>query len=456
MQTLTRQSLAWSPVTDKQTARTVIKVVRVCAERLKSTANIVRAIEASRRQSAFPDGVHWVAYSVAKGYAGLPLLWAQMDACFPDEEWDLVGREHLTLAAQDLEQYSDLPLGIFSGITGVAFAAWQLSREGTRYRRLLQTLDAAILPRALALANKLKDANGCCVSEFDAISGLSGIGAYLLCRIDDADCRGCLTAVLEALVELLDTPEELPAWHTPATLIRNETSQQMYPHGWLNCGLAHGIPGPLALLSLAHLQGISINNLPNAIGRTADWLCNNRFDDEWGVNWPTAVPLEFDEVTNCLRPSGAQSAPDGPSRCAWCYGRPGVARALWLAGEAFQCERYRNLALSAMDAVFRKPVRNRHIDSPSFCHGVAGLLEIALRFVNDCLDNRFAGETDVLLQQILATYSPDHLLGFRHLEIPGNEIDQAGLLDGVPGIALVLLAAVTNVPPSWDRLFLLS
>jgi hypothetical protein len=30
------------------------------------------------------------------------------------------------------------------------------------------------------------------------------------------------------------------------------------------------------------------------------------------------------------------------------------------------------------------------------------------------------------------------------------------LLDGAPGVALVLLAAATPVEPTWDRLFLLS
>jgi lantibiotic biosynthesis protein len=29
-------------------------------------------------------------------------------------------------------------------------------------------------------------------------------------------------------------------------------------------------------------------------------------------------------------------------------------------------------------------------------------------------------------------------------------------LDGAPGVVLVLLAAATDVEPSWDRLFLLS
>jgi len=50
----------------------------------------------------------------------------------------------------------------------------------------------------------------------------------------------------------------------------------------------------------------------------------------------------------------------------------------------------------------------------------------------------------------------ESLLGFRNLETADHEIDQPGLLDGTPGVALVLLAASTPVEPAWDRLFLLS
>jgi hypothetical protein len=109
-----------------------------------------------------------------------------------------------------------------------------------------------------------------------------------------------------------------------------------------------------------------------------------------------------------------------------------------------------------MEAVFRRPVAERHIDSPTFCHGVAGLLEIALRFANDTGESVFIDESRILVRQLLDSYRPESLLGFRHLEIENHEVDQPGLLDGAPGIALVLLAAATSVEPTWDRLFLLS
>jgi hypothetical protein len=68
----------------------------------------------------------------------------------------------------------------------------------------------------------------------------------------------------------------------------------------------------------------------------------------------------------------------------------------------------------------------------------------------------FSDEIGALVQQLLDSYQPESLLGFRHLETRDNQMDQPGLLEGAPGVALALLASATSAEPTWDRLFLLS
>jgi hypothetical protein len=127
-----------------------------------------------------------------------------------------------------------------------------------------------------------------------------------------------------------------------------------------------------------------------------------------------------------------------------------------LAGDAVDCDEYRALGIAAMEAVFRRPISVRRIDSPTFCHGIAGLLSITARFANSTGRVVFYEQSRALVQQLLDSYRPESMLGFRNLEVTDREIDQPGLLDGAPGVALALLAAATNVEPTWDRLFLLS
>jgi len=108
----------------------------------------------------------------------------------------------------------------------------------------------------------------------------------------------------------------------------NEVMAAQHPHGNLNCGLAHGIPGPLATMSLALACDVTVPGLPEAVDRAAGWLAGHRADDYWGVNWPVAVSLIAVGSVVAAEPGRAGE----PSRSAWCYGAPGVARALWLAG----------------------------------------------------------------------------------------------------------------------------
>jgi hypothetical protein len=435
------------------------QVARDVSSRLCSPQRVAVAAAEARGQTSFPNSTHWIPHTISQGYAGLAVLWGYLDSCFPQEGWDLIGREHLDLAVRGAEAVPGLPVGLFSGLSGLAFGAFQLSRHGTRYQRLLDTLEQVIVPQTIAMGYSFRGQhNGVGFADFDAISGLSGVGAYLLCRRDQPAVAGALSTAVESLIEITNDSGALPRWHTPPDLLWDAEMRVIYPYGNLNCGLAHGIPGPLALLSLALRTGSSVPGLPQAIARIADWLCKNRCDDSWGLNWPTAVSiLKPDPAIDSGEQAGsAESAPDGPSRCAWCYGSPGVARALWLAGEALGRNDYRELAISAMEAVFRRPIASRRIDSPTFCHGVAGLLAITLRFANDTGASVFTDASCTLVQQLLDSYRPESLLGFRNIEFADQEIDQPGLLDGAPGVALVLLAAATNMEPTWDRLFLLS
>jgi hypothetical protein len=376
-----------------------------------------------------------------------------LDACFPNEGWDATAHYYLTLAARGMEQSGYLATGLFGGVSGFAFAAWSLSREGTRYQKLLAATEAALRAQTVELADTLsRQKQGVSVGQFDLISGLSGVGAYLLCRREHQGADAALRAVLRSLVALTGQEGEIPRWHTPVHLMSDEEIKlRLYPNGNLNCGLAHGIPGPLGLMSLALHSGVEVDGLKEAIDRVANWLSNNRVFDAWGVNWPTAVPLASDGES-----PAASSLPAERSRTAWCYGSPGVARALWLAGEALDNPKYRELAVEAMKAVYRRPVWERRIDSPTFCHGVAGLLQITLRFANDTDLPLFTEAAESLSEQLLSLYDPDSLLGYYSLDPGGQRVDRPGLLDGAPGIVLVLLAAATDVDPTWDRLFLLS
>jgi len=415
------------------------------ALRLTDPERVHAAVRSAAERTHFPRSVHWLPYGVAQGDAGLALMCAQLHRCFPAEGWDVAAQQLLTSALSSAQRRM-LPASLFGGLSGLGFAALSIAADRSRHERLSASIDDAIAQEVRARAQALHHRMpGVAVSEYDIISGLAGIGAYLLARQGRPAADDALATLLEALVDLVARSEgPVPAWLTPAKLLGDESIARRFPHGALNCGLAHGIPGPIALMALALTEDIDVAGLADATATATAWLVAQRVEDEWGVNWPSSV-----------RPA-QPSPPEPPGRAAWCYGAPGVSRALWLAGDALADRTLQALAVEALEAVHRRPVAVRNIDSPTFCHGVAGLLQITLRFARDTGLAVFEQAAADLTDHLLEAHDPHSLLGFCSVEPGGNRIDQAGLLDGAAGVALVLLSAATDVEPTWDRLFLLA
>ena len=92
-------------------------------------------------------------------------------------------------------------------------------------------------------------------------------------------------------------------------------------------GRAQASPGGLSLLALAMRQGITVRaRHPEAIDRICAWLDAWRQPGPAGPWWPTWITIAELREGRPTRP--------GPGRPSWCYGTPGIARALQLAAIA--------------------------------------------------------------------------------------------------------------------------
>ena len=444
----------WKQILSGPTAHRAVSMACTVAERLRDPMDVERAASIAYARTTLAIKLGWHPATVAMGYAGLALLFGQLERCRPDEGWDLRAHNCLELAAYECD---DLGLGLFGGITGVAMVAWNLSRNGERYSELLSTLDRALLQGVPTLVARVNaESSGMPFTEFDVVSGLTGIAAYLLVRADQPEYREHLATVLDALLRLWEEIDGRPRWHTPFKFVGLDAeNRRQFPYGNLNCGLAHGIPGPLAILSLASLAGITEPTTHQIIYAMADWLVTNRIDDAWGLNWTNGIGLTPIEG-HFERPRFGLEKAVAPTHNAWCYGSAGVAVSLRLASKALGDDRYAAVARDALRAIMRRPKRERGIESPTFCHGLAGLLQVFTRFAQADDGHEFVPAIERIFSEIEEAFEPGSLFGFRSMERYGRRIDQPGLLDGAPGVALALLAAGTATSPDWDRIFLLS
>ena len=260
------------------------------ARRLSPDA--VEAAVAEARQTDDPSFTNWRAAGLWGGYAGLAVLAASLDAVEPGSGWDSIGFDHLRRAVRAMEAEQSPAVGM-AGLAGLATSASLLSRDGSRYETLLTSLESAIVERVEHMSQGVLQSrpHGVPVGLFDVIIGLAGAGRYLLGRAQSAPCRRALETLLSALVYLSEADADaVPHWHTTfhhAT----DNLRKFYPDGHVNLGLAHGIPGPLALLSLSASQGVEVAGQHDAIVRIADRIVQAQCSDEWGVGFPVAASI---------------------------------------------------------------------------------------------------------------------------------------------------------------------
>jgi lantibiotic biosynthesis protein len=375
---------------------------------------------------------------LASGWSGLAVLFEHADRCRPGEGWAEAARLALGRAARSTAASPGrLPPGLAAGWAGVAFASAYLARGGQRYRGWRREL-APHLEQAgrAAAATVLDRRGGWPVADFDHISGLAGMVAGLA----RADVPEALGPVTSALVQGTLRAPGRAAWRTEPDQVPEQTFGARYPGGLVNLGMAHGLAGVVAALAVTARATDDVRALEVA---TSALISAVRTDDELPT-LPHVLPL------------GGGSRREGPGRTAWCYGPAGAARALALAGAALRRPEYNRLAGELLVASVAQPAHIAQLETPSFCHGVAGVLQIAARMATDTGEPQVAALVPQLCERLLETFDPDSMLGFRALGPRGNRADVPGLLDGAAGVGMVLLSVAGRPEPGWDRAFLLT
>ncbi|MER7679080.1 lanthionine synthetase LanC family protein [Streptomyces sp. NPDC096934] len=256
------------------------------------------------------------------------------------------------------------------------------------------------------------------LAEWDLIRGLTGLAALLLSRRPSAPR---LPNVLACLVTLAHPARGdgriLPGWWSP---VGPDGKEMVGGHG--NNGMAHGIAGPLAALSLALRAGVSVPGQEEAVGTFATWL-----DHRGAHYWSTAAHLDAEQ------PPEAESA-----RQSWCYGQPGIARAQQLAALALGDTARRQAAEDTVETILTDPARLARITDSTLCHGWAGLLMLTRAVAADSpTPARFTPIIQDLRQRLAADWE--------HLPKPG-------FMEGRAGAQLALHTTDTT---GWTRALLL-
>ncbi|MFF0967844.1 lanthionine synthetase C family protein [Streptomyces sp. NPDC003703] len=420
--------------------------VALLAQRLSDPVALAARVTASEHTDLARTRALWHPQSLADGHAGVALLFAALAHGSP--EYARTAHAHLSAAVTGVRRSPRE--GLYSGLPAVAFAARTAVTGPGQYAGLLDRLDGQVA----VLARKLIDADapriaagtaGARMAGYDVIAGLSGLGRLLLAA---GPAHRATTELVLAHLVALTRPvtgpggQSLPGWWTADPILFSEPDG--VPGGHFNAGLAHGIPGPLALLSLAYRAGVRVPGQERAIRDIAEWLLARRSTD--GTGWPNIVPLDA-ELT-----AAAGGRPDlGRVRAGWCYGSPGVARALQLASLALAEPDWNRQAVAAVIATCDRRDGARAHGDATLCHGLAGLATVATLMSREPGGGELTGRVGELTDALRRAADPEHpfLWPAADPDSP-TPVHRPGFLDGASGTALALRLTLDPSAPTGE------
>lgn len=373
--------------------------------------------------------------SLSRGWTGTAVTMHYLDAAFPAEGFAAVSEAALDRAIDAVAEQRMNP-GLMQGFPGIAWAIDHLGHNDGDEDANAVVDDALIemlaSPRAAGL--------------YDLVSGLVGIGIYALERLPAPSGRRLLELVVERLDDWAETASPGVTWYTPPELIP-PSARERVPEGYYNLGLAHGVPGVVGVLAHAHRLGVKQDDAARLLEGAVEWTVAQALPDGGRAVWPYFVGPGIDPR---------------PARLAWCYGDPGVIASLLAAADALDRPDWEKSALDALGRALARPPGSSDVQGASLCHGAMGLAHLWNRMWQRTqsgeLRDAITYWTTVALD--MRRY-PDGLAGYSVWdpssdEEEGGDVQGPGLLAGIAGIALALVAAATDREPAWDRHLLLS
>jgi lantibiotic modifying enzyme len=393
---------------------------------LESIAAVADALSARERDR---DGDP----SLAGGTAGLAVLFGYLAQTAQGAESDALALRclhHATAAVAEQPRTASL----YGGLTGVGWAIAHL-------RSRLSGWDGEEDPQEIdnILLDHLDQSPW--GDDYDLISGLVGCGVYALERLPRPAAVACLERVVDRLAETAEPRTGGITWWTNGEWLPGET-RAMFPRGYYNLGIAHGVPGVIAVLAQICAVGVAQHKARPLLDGAVRWLLEQ--DGPEGFGYWVGPDAGKDEA-----------------RLAWCYGDPGIAAALLGAARAIAEPHWEAAALAIARRAARRPSDQSGVCDAGLCHGSAGLGHVFNRMFQATGEPELARAARSWFEQALAMRRPGRGIGGYEAWEPGDGgemtwISDPGLLEGAAGIALALLAATTSFEPLWDRMLLVS
>lgn len=149
-------------------------------------------------------------------------------------------------------------------------------------------------------------------------------------------------------------------------------------------------------------------------------------------------------------------------RQSWCYGTPGIAYGLLEVAKQLNDTYLEKIVSNIFNKINTIDLIDTELETPTFCHGISGLLSILLNLKDNNRINVNLIKRNLAIE-LLNKYDSSREFGFRDYDFVSRgkkyenkkEFLDLGLLNGATGCFLSLMSLIDERILSWTKIFLL-
>ncbi|MEN8154742.1 MAG: lanthionine synthetase C family protein [Acidobacteriota bacterium] len=276
----------------------------------------------------------------------------------------------------------------------------------------------------------------CEKENFDFIYGSTGIVNNLL------DWKGDNSKVLTKYVDALEFHGESENGFIKWKSIISKDKQN---YGY-NLSLSHGNTAIALMLSKILNSKYRSKKVERILKQSVNYILSKKQDTKSYIsNFPNIITAKNKY---------------GNSRMAWCYGDLGIGIALYQIARIIKDKKLEIESLEILKhTTKRRNLQENRVFDAGLCHGTAGIAHIYNRMYNYTGDEIFKESVLYWVDETLKmAMLSDGLVGYKAWTTKKNSgwVNGLGLLEGISGVGLMMISAISDIEPAWDSCLLLS
>lgn len=356
----------------------------------------------------------------------LLLLFSALEKYTDDNIITQLETEYFKRLIKSLNNVKKLSLSLCYGITGINYAVQSLSISTKENVEAFNKIFCRLLDIYIPVIDKKKDVAS---KDYDTINGLTSVLNYLLLFYND--------------INLINK--------TISILIK-KVKQIGFTNG-TNISISHGITGPLVVLSKT--LALDKNKYRNEIKELEkEYILKVKNYYEL-INEKNFVGISSDLFKKIKT----------PERMSWCYGTPGIARAIFEISKnigSVDTKWIKNI----FENIYYITKQNNKLNlvSPTICHGYSGLLLILNSMFIDTQSAKIDQFRNEIIDSIISLYNKDYAFGFYEYDYVYRgqkythmrKFKDLGILNGASGVILSLLSTIDPSTTKLDKILLIS